>query len=101
MTQKEPIVIPGLDIPKAKRYSRIRLGLLGASLAWSVGSMAWFARQQRAKRLQHRIAEVVPDERLIAPAFLATVSVGSWLAGLPLSYVSGLAVERALGLTKQ
>lgn len=101
MTKQDPIVIPGLDIPKAKRYSRIRLGLLGASLAWSVGSMAWFARQQRAKRLQGRIAEIVPDQRLVAPAFLATVSVGSWLAGLPLSYVSGLAVERAFGLTKQ
>jgi STE24 endopeptidase len=27
--------------------------------------------------------------------------VGTWLAGLPLAYVSGLAVERAFGLTKQ
>ena len=101
MTKQDPIVIPGLDIPKAKRYSRVRLGLLGVSLAWSVGSMAWFARKERAKRLQGRIAEVVPDERLVAPAFLATVSAGSWLAGLPLAYVSGLAVERAFGLTKQ
>ena len=101
MSTQESIVIPGLDIPKAKRYSRIRLGLLGASLAWSVGSMAWFARQQRAKRLQQRIAEIVPDERLAAPAFLATVSAGTWLAGLPLAYVSGLAVERAFELTKQ
>jgi STE24 endopeptidase len=101
MSTQEAIVIPGLDIPKAKRYSRIRLGLLGASLAWSVGSMAWLARQQRAKRLQQRIAEVVPDERLTAPAYLATISAGSWLAGLPLAYVSGLVVERAFGLTKQ
>lgn len=101
MPSQEPVVIPGLDIPKAKRYSRVRLGLLGASLAWSVGSMAWLARQQRAKRLQQRIAEVMPDERLVAPAFLATVGAGSWLAGLPLAYVSGLAVERAFGLTKQ
>jgi STE24 endopeptidase len=101
MPSQEAIVIPGLDIPKAKRYSRIRLGLLGASLAWSVGSMAWLARQQRAKRLQQRIAEVVPDERLTAPAYLATISAGSWLIGLPLAYVSGLVVERAFGLTKQ
>ncbi|MEZ4565005.1 MAG: M48 family metallopeptidase [Thermomicrobiales bacterium] len=101
MPSQEPIVIPGLDIPKAKRYSRIRLGLLGASLVWSVGSMAWLARQQRAKRLQTRIAGVVPDERLVAPAFLATVAAGSWFAGLPLAYVSGLVVERAFGLTKQ
>ena len=101
MPTHEPIVIPGLDIPRAKRYSRIRLGLLGASLAWSVGSMAWLARQQRSKRLQQRIAEVVPDDRLTAPAYLATISAGSWLAGLPLAYVSGLVVERAFGLTKQ
>jgi STE24 endopeptidase len=101
MPSQEPIVIPGLDIPKAKRYSRIRLGLLGASLAWSVGSMAWLAGQQRAKRLQTRIAGIVPDERLTAPAYLATISAGSWLVGLPLAYVSGLVVERAFGLTKQ
>jgi STE24 endopeptidase len=101
MPSQEPIVIPGLDIPKAKRYSRIRLGLLGASLAWSVGSMAWFARNRRAKRLQTRIAEMVPDQRLAAPAFLATVSAGSWLASLPLAYVSGHLVERAFGLTRQ
>ena len=30
MPTREPVVIPGLDIAKAKRYSRIRLGLLGA-----------------------------------------------------------------------
>lgn len=101
MPTHEPVVIPGLDIPKAKRYSRIRLGLLGASLAWSVGSMAWLARQQRARRLQQRIAAVVPDDRLTAPAYLATISAGSWLAGLPLAYVSGHVVERAFGLTKQ
>jgi STE24 endopeptidase len=101
MPSQEPIVIPGLDIPKAKRYSRIRLGLLGASLAWSVGSMAWLAGQQRAKRLQTRIAGIVPDERLTAPAYLATISAGSWSVGLPLAYVSGLVVERAFGLTKQ
>ena len=101
MPSQEAIDIPGLDIPKAKRYSRIRLGLLGVSLAWSVGSMAWLARQQRAKRLQQRIVEVVPDERLTAPAYLATISAGSWLIGLPLAYVSGLVVERAFGLTKQ
>lgn len=101
MPTREPVVIPGLDIPKAKRYSRIRLGLLGASLAWSVGSMAWLARQQRARRLQQRIAAVVPDDRLTAPAYLATISAGSWLAGLPLAYVSGHVVERAFGLTKQ
>ncbi|MBL8127144.1 MAG: hypothetical protein JNM64_05880, partial [Chloroflexia bacterium] len=69
MPTREPVVIPGLDIPKAKRYSRFRLGLLGASLAWSVGSMAWLARQQRARRLQQRIAAVVPDDRLTAPAY--------------------------------
>ncbi|MCA9876958.1 MAG: M48 family metallopeptidase [Thermomicrobiales bacterium] len=101
MPKREPIVIPGLDVPRAKRYSRVKLGLLGASLAWSVGSMVWLARQQRAKRLQARVAEIVPDQRLTAPAFLATISAGTWLAGLPLAYVSGLAVERAFGLTKQ
>lgn len=101
MPQSDPISIPGLDIPKAKRYSRVQLALLGASLAWSAASMTWLARQQRAKRLQERIADAVPDERLVAPAMLATIGAGSWLAGLPLAYVSGHVVERAFGLTKQ
>ncbi|MFT4039932.1 MAG: M48 family metallopeptidase [Thermomicrobiales bacterium] len=101
MSKSDPIVIPGLDLPRAKRYSRVQLALLGASLAWSAASMTWLARGKRAKRLQARIAEAVPDERLASPAFLATVSAGSWLAGLPLAYVSGHVVERAFGLTKQ
>lgn len=101
MSEHEHVVIPGLDVPRAKRYSHIRLGLLGVSLAWSVGSMAWLARRQRAKRLQQRVAELVPDQRLTAPVFLAAISAGTWLAGLPLAYVGGLVVERAFDLTKQ
>jgi hypothetical protein len=33
--------IPGLDIAKAKRYSRTKLALLVGSVAWSAAQMLW------------------------------------------------------------
>ncbi len=101
MTQKSDLEIPGLDIPKAKRYSRVRLGILLLGTAWSVGRMAWFGLGGRSARLRDVTRRGVPDERLATPAFVAAVAAGSWVSGLPVSYVGGHLVERRFGLTKQ
>ena len=50
--RREPVDIPGLDIPKAKRYSRTRLAVLAVSTAWRVAEMAWLARNRRSARLR-------------------------------------------------
>jgi STE24 endopeptidase len=99
--QKEPVAIPGLDVARAKRYSRIQLGLLAVSTLWSLARLEWFARDRRAARLRTTIAQAVPDKRLIGPAFFALFAILSWLTSLPLAFVSGHVVERRFGLTKQ
>ena len=103
MTKKQTaaIGIPGLDIPKAKRYSRTRLAVLLASTGWSVARLVWFASDRRAARLKAAVAREVPDTRLAAPAFIALTAVLSWMASLPLAYLGGHIVERRFGLTKQ
>lgn len=93
--------IPGLDIPKAKRYSRVKLALFLASTLWGVAEMRFLARQGRAPRLKSAIGAAVPDERVAAPAFFAATTALSWLAGLPLSLLGGWVVERRFGLSKQ
>jgi STE24 endopeptidase len=99
--QTAALDIPGLDIPKAKRYSRMRLAVLLATTAWSVLRLAWFASDRRAARLKSAVARTVPDKRLAAPTFIALTAALSWLASLPLSYLGGHVVERRFGLTKQ
>jgi STE24 endopeptidase len=98
---RQPIAIPGLDVPKARRYSRTRLAVLLASTAWGFAQLAWFARNRRSLRLKTAIAGRVPDARLTAPAYFGATSVLSWLAGLPLGLVGGWLVERRFGLSKQ
>lgn len=99
--RQEPIVIPGLDIAKAKRYSNTRLGLLALSTAWSVLRLAWFASGRRSVRLKGAIARRSPHPRLTAPLFIAAASLLSWLSGLPLAFLGGHVVERRFGLTRQ
>lgn len=93
--------IPGLDVAKAKRYSRTRLAVLAASTLWSVARLAWFASDRRAPRLKGAIEQRFPDSRLAAPAFIALTTVLSWISSLPVSYFGGHEVERRFGLTKQ
>jgi hypothetical protein len=96
MSDTDPIEIPGLDVVKAKRYSRTRLAVLGVSTLWSVARLSWFASDRRALRLKESIERAVPDKRLTAPAFFALATVLSWLSSLPISYFGGHAVERGL-----
>ena len=49
-------LIPGLDVPKAKRYSRAKLAMLLVSTLWGAARLAWFGRG-RSAALRDRIAE--------------------------------------------
>ncbi|MEA2597370.1 MAG: endopeptidase [Thermomicrobiales bacterium] len=93
--------IPGLDVPRAKRYSRLRLALLLSQTAASAGAMAWFALSGRSAGLRRSVEQRVPDRRLTAPAYLAAASVGAWALRLPFDAVRDLVVERRYGLTRQ
>src|SRR5918998_1931665 len=95
------IEIPGLDVAKAKRYSRTKLVVLLLSTLWSVARLGWFASDRRAARLEASIARGVPDRRLAPPAFFALTMALSWLSSLPVAYFGGHQVERRFGLTKQ
>ena len=96
-----PVTIPGLDVPKAKRYSRIQLGLWVISTLFGIARSLWWADRRRARRLQEVIARSVPDQRLASPAFLAVMTALAWVSSLPLAYVGGHLVERRFGLTRQ
>jgi STE24 endopeptidase len=98
---EQRIEILGLDVAKAKRYSRTRLAVLGLSTLWTVARLLWFASGHRAARLKGAIDQGVPDRRLAAPAFIAVVAAVSWLSSLPLAFLGGHLVERHFGLTKQ
>jgi STE24 endopeptidase len=97
----EPVEIPGLDIPKAKRYSRTRLAVLLISTVWSAGWMLWLARSRRSSRLKARVEQAAPDRRMTAPLFFACLAAGSWLVSLPVGFLGGWLVERRFGLTRQ
>lgn len=100
-THSDRIEIPGLDVARAKRYSRTKLAVMVASTLWSATSLAWFASDRRARRLRDSVARELPDKRLTAPAFFAVTTALSWLSGLPVAYLGGHVVERRFGLTKQ
>jgi STE24 endopeptidase len=97
----DTIEIPGLDVAKAKRYSRTKLAVLLLSTLWTVVRLVWFASDQRATRLKGSIARGLPDRRLVAPVFFTVTMALSWLSGLPVAFFGGHEVERRFGLTKQ
>ena len=97
----EHVEIPGLDVAKAKRYSRTRLFVLVASTLASIARLAWFASDRRAARMKDSIAKVVPDSRFRTPAFIAVATAVAWLSSLPLAWLGGYQVERRFELTKQ
>ncbi len=94
-------LLPDLDIPKAKRYSRTQLAMLLASAIWSVARLTWFAFGGRSHRLRRGLDRAVPNRRAGAFAYLTATTVLSWLTALPLAYAGGHRVERRFGLTTQ
>jgi len=99
--QPDAVVIPGLNVAKAKRYSRTKLAVLLLSTLWTVIRLVWFASDRRAARLKGAIARGLPDRRLVAPVFFTVTMALSWLSGLPVAFFGGHEVERRFGLTKQ
>ncbi|MGH2614625.1 MAG: M48 family metallopeptidase [Thermomicrobiales bacterium] len=97
----DSIEIPGLDVAKAKRYSRTRLIVLLASTLWSMARLMWFASGHRAARLSTAVAKRSPDPRWRTPAFVALTTAFAWLSSLPVAYLGGHLVERHFALTKQ
>jgi STE24 endopeptidase len=97
----ERIEIPGLDVAKAKRYSRTRLIVLLISTLWTVTRLLWFASGHRAARLSSALATRTPDPRWNTPTFAALATAFSWLSSLPVAYLGGHLVERRYGLTTQ
>ena len=93
-------LIPGLDVPKAKRYSRAKLAMLLVSTLWSATRLAWFGRG-RSAALRDRVARQAPSPRLVDPLFIAVSLLLGWLTSLPLAFLGGHALERRFGLTKQ
>src|SRR5215210_5383564 len=99
--QPDAVVIPGLNVAKAKRYSRTKLAVLLLSTLCTVIRLVWFASDRRAARLKGAIALGLPDRRLVAPVFFTVTMALSWLSGLPVAFFGGHEVERRFGLTKQ
>lgn len=88
-------------IERARRYSRIkeRLGLFG-TLVGLIAALLFLVSgtSRKVSRLTlPRRGSDVPSRAL----FTTTLLSGSWLAGLPLSYLSGYIVEHRFGLSRQ
>jgi len=98
---QSPIEFPGLDVGKAKRYSRVRLTFLLLGLAETAAQSLWFAFSGRSVALRQRTTHLVPNRRLAVPFYVAIVTLAGWVMHLPQSYLSGHVVERRFGLTKQ
>ena len=93
--------VPGLDVARAKRYSRTRLALLAAGSAWGLARTASFALSGRSAALRDLTRRRTPHPALAAPAYVAATVLASWAARLPLAYLGGHRVERSFGLTNQ
>ena len=100
-TDRRTVEIPGLDVAKAKRYSRTRLAVLLISTGWTVARLAWFGLSGRSVRVRRAVEACVPDQRLGGALYVAVVTMLSWLTSLPVGYFGEHRVERRFGLTKQ
>ena len=86
---------------QARRYSRIRQWLTLAGMLWSgLMSIAVLATGLSA-RLRDLAARVAPGRLGPVMPYTAAISALSFLASLPLSYLSGHVVERRFGLSNQ
>ena len=93
--------ISGLDVQRAKRYSRIKLTLHLSQSAAATAQLAWFALSGRSAALRSALDARLPSRHLTTPGYLAVTSVAAWALSLPLSAVRDLVVERRFGLTYQ
>ncbi len=92
-------VLAELNVRRARQYRRIRIGLYGVGLVFSIGQSTWFALSGRSVRLRSWSERRVPRKSLVTPAYLLSSQALGWLTNLPLSFASGYVVERYFGLT--
>lgn len=86
---------------RAREYSRTkdRLALLG--MAASLMSTAGFVVSGAAARFNRRLLPASHPSLISRSRYVATLSLVSWLASLPLSLYSGHIVEKRFGLSNQ
>ena len=89
-SERAALEIPGLDVVKAKRYSRTKLIVLLVSTAWTIARLSWFALRGRSAALRRAADGVVPNPPLGGPASLAAATALSWLSRFPIGYLGGL-----------
>ncbi|MEZ4572888.1 MAG: M48 family metallopeptidase [Thermomicrobiales bacterium] len=88
-------------IERARRYSRIkeRIGLFGTALGLIIGAL--FLVSGIARNVSRRTLPRRGNGLLSRTRFTTTLVSGGWLAGLPLSYLSGYIIEHRFGLSSQ
>nr|MDQ3044909.1 M48 family metalloprotease [Chloroflexota bacterium] len=96
-----PIEFPGLDVQKAKRYSKVRLGFFLVGVLVTTVQSVWFAFSGRSAALRKRADSIVPHRGFATPLYITLVTLAGWAAHLPLGFLSGHVVERRFGQTKQ
>jgi STE24 endopeptidase len=101
LAPETPRAIPPVDEKRAKRYSRIRLGLGLLDTTVSLALQAWFALSGTSARLQHTLERQLHSRKLEDPPYLPVSSTAGWAAGLPLDYFGDYQLERSYGLTQQ
>jgi STE24 endopeptidase len=93
--------LPGLDLGRAKRYSRVRLAGLAIGAGWLGARSAVFALSGSSRRLRRLTGRVVPSEPVADALYVAATVAASWLARVPLDYVLDHRVERGFALSTQ
>ena len=100
-SRPDPIDIPGLDVPGAKRYSRVRLAMTALSTGLTLARALWLLDRRRSRRLTTAAAAWAPAPPLRPLAAIAALTGVNWLSSLPLAYAGDYLVERHFSLTKQ
>src|SRR5262245_22797957 len=85
--------LPGLDLARARRYSRARLASLAIGTGWLAARSALFALSGASARLAHLSRRVAPHPALADPLYLGAAATASWLARLPAAYALDHRVE--------
>ena len=89
------------DLPRAKRYARIRrTGLLAGMVSTFLWEAGLIATGYSAK-LRNRIGSEIPQDEFADAAHIGVLSMQGWLVGLPVRYVTGHLIERHFEMSKQ
>jgi STE24 endopeptidase len=93
--------LPGLDLARARRYTRTRLAAAAVGVGWLGARAAYFALSGASARLGRFSRGATSRQPVSDGLYVATVAAASWLSRLPTDYLLNYRVERSFGLTKQ